>query len=58
MKIIDLQPASGFAGEAKVLARFLLQLTPDVKLCGLRLDPANDNFDARSCVAWVKARMA
>ncbi|NLS03285.1 hypothetical protein HGP14_07860 [Rhizobium sp. P32RR-XVIII] len=37
MEIVEFQLASGFAGQARVLARFSIQINPDVRLCGLRL---------------------
>ncbi|AVA21196.1 hypothetical protein [Rhizobium sp. NXC24] len=38
MEIFDFELASGYAGEgSRVLARFSAQISPDVRLCGLRL---------------------
>ena len=38
MQIIDFEPTGGFAGDgARVLARFSIQITDDLRLCGLRL---------------------
>jgi hypothetical protein len=38
MQIIDFEPSSGRAGDGtRVLARFAIQVTPDLRLCGLRL---------------------
>ncbi|WP_246200400.1 hypothetical protein [Shinella kummerowiae] len=43
MKILDLKPASGDGGGAvKLVANFDLELSPDVRLLGLRLIEAPD----------------
>ncbi|MGR9238893.1 hypothetical protein ACU8OH_08765 [Rhizobium leguminosarum] len=38
MRIIEFEPSGGFAGEgAHVLGRFSIQISDDLRLCGLRL---------------------
>lgn len=38
LQIIDFEPSGGFAGDsARVLARFSVQVTDDIRLCNLKL---------------------